>query len=93
MSDLSRNFISVYLAAVNLIALAAMGLDKAKARAGRWRIPEATLMALAGLGGSLGALAGMYLFRHKIRKPRFKYGIPAILLVQAALALYIRSSL
>lgn len=83
------NLVLTYLEIVNLVALAAMGLDKAKARAGRWRIPEVTLMTLAGLGGSLGALAGMYLFRHKTRKPKFKYGLPAILLAQAALALYI----
>lgn len=76
------NIILTYLEIVNLLAFAAMGIDKAKAKAGRWRIPEATLMGLAAVGGSIGAMAGMYLFRHKTRKPKFKYGLPAILAFQ-----------
>lgn len=76
------NIMLTYLEIVNLLAFAAMGIDKAKAKTGRWRIPEATLMGLAAMGGSIGAMAGMYLFRHKTRKPKFKYGLPAILAFQ-----------
>lgn len=74
--------ILIYLEILNLLAFVAMGLDKARAKAGRWRIPEATLLALAVAGGSIGALAGMHLFRHKTRKPKFKYGLPVILTFQ-----------
>lgn len=76
------NVILIYLEVVNLLAFAAMGVDKFKARAGHWRIPEATLLGLAVAGGSIGALAGMYLFRHKTRKHKFSFGIPAILVLQ-----------
>lgn len=74
--------ILIYLEILNLLAFAAMGLDKVRARSGRWRIPEATLLALAIAGGSIGALAGMHLFHHKTRKPKFKYGLPVILAFQ-----------
>lgn len=59
-----------------------MLIDKQKAKKRRWRIPEATLLTVAALGGSLGSLAGMYLFHHKTRKPRFNLGIPMILIAQ-----------
>ena len=79
-----------YLAAVNLLAFALMGADKAKARRGAWRISEKALFLTAVLGGSAGAIAGMYLFRHKTRHRRFTLGLPAILLLQlgAAALLY-----
>ena len=73
------------LIALNGFAIFLYGRDKWKARHGRWRIPEATLLLVALCGGSVGALMGMYLFRHKTRKPRFRYGIPAILALQLAL--------
>ncbi len=74
--------ILIYFQLVNLVAFAAFGIDKHKAKKGLWRIPEATLMLLAILGGSIGALAGMYLFRHKTRHHKFTFGIPAILILQ-----------
>lgn len=74
--------ILIYLQLVNLAAFAAMGIDKFKAKTGRWRIPEAVLMTLAVIGGSIGAIAGMYLFRHKTRKHKFSIGLPAILVLQ-----------
>lgn len=74
--------ILIYLQLINLAAFAAFGIDKYKARKGHWRIPEATLMILAIIGGSIGALAGMYLFRHKTRHHKFTIGVPAILLLQ-----------
>ena len=78
-----------YLEAVNLLAFGAMGIDKYLARVHRERIPEAVLMCLPAIGGGIGALAGMLLFRHKIRKKRFSIGVPVILVMQIALVLCI----
>ena len=72
---------------VALIAL--LLIDKHKARKKRWRIPEATLMCVAVLGGSVGSLIGMYAVRHKTKHLKFTLGIPAILIVQLALAVWI----
>ncbi len=74
--------ILIYLELVNLTAFALYGADKLRARRGRRRIPEATLILIAVIGGSIGALGGMYLFRHKTRKPRFSVGVPVILGMQ-----------
>lgn len=63
-----------------------MGIDKRKAVKGVFRIPEATLFVVALIGGSIGSLCGMYTFRHKTRKWRFVYGMPAILILQIILA-------
>lgn len=64
--------------------------DKIKARRGHWRISEATLMLTATLGGSIGSLAGMYLFRHKTRHSKFTVGIPIILVIETgALLLFL----
>lgn len=76
----------IYLALVNAAAFAAMGLDKWKARHDKWRIRERTLLLLAILGGSPGAILGMLLFRHKTRHWYFRYGLPAILILQIAAA-------
>ena len=72
----------IYLEAVNLFTLAVYGFDKYQAKVHRERIPEAALIGLALVGGSIGALAGMKLFRHKIRKRKFSIGVPVILAVQ-----------
>lgn len=74
---------------VNLIAFVAMGVDKRRARRHQWRIRERTLLLLAALGGSLGAWAGMAVFRHKTRHNRFRFGVPALLLAQLALAIWL----
>ena len=76
----------VYLAVMSLIAFAAFGLDKFKAKTNRWRIPERTLFLLAILGGGPGAFLGMKVFRHKTRHSQFVFGIPAIMVLQLALA-------
>ena len=74
---------------VNLIAFVAMGVDKRCARRHQWRIRERTLLLLAALGGSLGAWAGMAVFRHKTRHNRFRFGVPALLLTQLARAIWL----
>ena len=78
-----------YLAAVNVVTFTVYGIDKRKARRGAWRIPEKTLFLLPLLGGSVGALLGMKVFRHKTKHWYFVWGIPAILLAQIALAVWI----
>lgn len=72
----------LYLDAVNLTALAAMGIDKHRARVRRRRISETTLLVLAILGGSVGILGGMLLFHHKTRKSKFAVGVPVILALE-----------
>ena len=78
--------LAVWLIAINVITFAVYGIDKRRARRGAWRVPEKTLFLLPLLGGSLGALLGMRVFHHKTKHWYFVWGIPAILLVQAALA-------
>lgn len=82
-------YLLIYLALINLVTLIVYGADKRKAKKGKWRVPEKTLFLLAIIGGSIGALAGMYLFHHKTKHWYFKWGIPAILLLQIAVAVYI----
>jgi len=82
------NAIIIYLVTVNIVAFAAYGIDKLKAKAGAWRISEATLLLLAAIGGALGAWLGMQLFRHKTQHLKFKYGVPALLLAWIAIGIY-----
>lgn len=74
-----------YLMIINVAAWIAYGLDKWKAKAGEWRIPERTLLILALIGGSLGALAGMMMFRHKTRKAKFVVGVPVMFVVHCVI--------
>lgn len=81
----------IYLLIVNALSFLLMLIDKQKARKKKWRVPEATLMGFAAIGGSIGALMGMYTFRHKTLHKKFTIGIPLILVLQvaaAALAVY-----
>ena len=78
-----------YLAAANVVTFTVYGIDKRKARRGAWRIPEKTLFLLPLLGGSVGALLGMKVFRHKTKHWYFVWGIPIILLAQTALAAWL----
>ena len=78
--------LAVWLIAINIVTFAVYGIDKRRARRGAWRVPEKTLFLLPLLGGSLGALLGMRVFHHKTKHWYFVWGIPAILLVQTALA-------
>lgn len=77
----TRNIL-IYLLAINLISLLAMYIDKKKAKRGSWRTKESTLFTLVLLGGGIGGIAGMYLFRHKTKKPGFVIGFPAILIIE-----------
>lgn len=79
----------LYLLLINAAAFLLMLVDKLKAKKNRWRIPERTLFGSALLGGSIGALLGMYTFRHKTRHLSFTLGMPAILIAQVTLAIWI----
>ena len=81
--------LAYYLLAFNAIAFIMYGIDKYKAKKAKWRISEATLLLLAALGGSIGAWMGMKVWHHKTMHKKFKYGIPAILLIQIALMAYL----
>lgn len=74
--------LKLYLVTINAIAFLLMLVDKYKAKKNLWRIPEATLMGVAAIGGSFGALVGMYTVRHKTRHKKFTVGIPALLIIQ-----------
>ena len=74
--------IIIYLIIINLIAFLAMFIDKKKAEKGKWRIKASTLLILALIGGSIGAISGMYIFHHKTQKPRFYIGFPIIIILQ-----------
>ena len=82
MQITSTNLLYIYVAAVNVVSFFVYGADKSKAKAGQWRIPEAHLIFWAAIGGSVGALLGMRVFHHKTRKPKFRLGVPAILIIQ-----------
>ena len=73
------------LICINIVTFVIYGIDKWKAKQGNWRISEATLLLLAVLGGSIGALLGMQVWHHKTMHKKFKYGLPLILLVQIVL--------
>ena len=77
-----------YLVIINIITFLVYGIDKWKARKSLWRIREASLLMLAVLGGSFGAWLGMKVWHHKTQHKKFKYGVPAIIIVQLALIVY-----
>ena len=79
----------LYLAAVNVATFLVYGTDKRRAKKDKRRVPEKTLFLLALIGGSVGAWAGMYAFRHKTRHWYFVWGIPTILAVQIAFAVWL----
>lgn len=87
------NIILGYLLAINIASFFLYGIDKYKARKGRWRISEATLLLMAVIGGSIGAWSGMRLWHHKTMYKKFKYGIPLIITFQVALAVYLLTNI
>lgn len=80
----------MYLAVINAVGFGIFGYDKWCAVHRQWRVPEKTLIAAALLGGSVGAFAGMKVFRHKMRHPKFSVGLPVILAAQCAAAVMLR---
>ena len=78
----------IWMGTVSALAVVLYGWDKAMAKLHRWRIPEAALLGCALLGRAAGALLGMTLFRHKIRKSAFRYGVPLMLALQAGFLFY-----
>ena len=85
------NIILGYLLAVNIATFFLYGIDKYKAKKGKWRISEATLLTMAAIGGSIGAWAGIRLWHHKTMHKKFKYGIPLIIIMQIALVAYLHT--
>ncbi len=83
-------FIS-YLTIINVIGFLSMGLDKRKARKQTWRIPEATLLLIAAMGGAAGSYFGMEAFRHKTKHRKFMIGVPLLLALQIAGVIYLNS--
>lgn len=79
----------IYIAVINLIGFFIMGIDKQKARKHAFRIPEATLFTVAIIGGSVGTTLGMFIFRHKTKHWYFKYGMPAIIVIQVLCILFL----
>jgi len=75
-------FVVYFLVSINILAFIVYGIDKWRAAHGRWRIPEPTLLGLAVIGGSIGALLGMKVWHHKTKHKKFVFGLPAILLIQ-----------
>lgn len=84
--DITQGLVGCCLTVVNVVAFIVYGIDKYRARNGKWRIPEATLLMLAVVGGSVGAWLGMKAWHHKTRHGKFRYGVPAILLLQIVVA-------
>ena len=82
-------FILICLLIVNATGFLVMTLDKFFARNGLWRVPERTLLGIAAIGGSIGVLAAMYIVRHKTKHAKFFLGVPAILICQVGILLYL----
>lgn len=83
------SYLFYYWAIINIITYIVYGIDKLKAKKGKWRIPEATLLLLAIVGGSFGAWCGVKVWHHKTLHKKFKYGLPLIMAVQIGFCLYL----
>lgn len=86
---MERIFLIVYLLVINFVAFIFYAVDKRRARRQQYRISEATLISLVSLGGGFGALAGIWLLRHKTRHKKFTIGVPAIMMAQVAFVLWL----
>lgn len=78
-------YILIYLTIINALGFLLMLIDKKKAKKRKWRIPEAVLLGIAVIGGSIGIWAGMEIFRHKTKHRRFSIGVPAIFILETGL--------
>lgn len=83
--------ITGYLIIVNIVSFILYGIDKYKAKRGKWRISEATLLAMAVIGGSIGAWTGMNVWHHKTLHKKFTIGVPLVFAIQVALAIYLHA--
>ena len=84
----TKNII-IYLIFINILTFIAMWWDKHEAKMGDWRVSEKTLFILVMLGGGIGGILGMHIFRHKTKKWYFKYGFPVILILETILSIYL----
>lgn len=84
--DITQGLVGCCLTVVNAVAFIVYGIDKYRARNAKWRIPEATLLMLAVVGGSVGAWLGMKAWHHKTRHMKFRYDVQVILLLQIVVA-------
>ena len=82
------HIVLIYLAVINVVTFFMYGIDKWKAKKSKWRIRETALLGLAVLGGSIGAWLGMKFWHHKTQHKKFKYGVPAIIIIHLALIVY-----
>ena len=82
------HIVLIYLAVINVVTFFVYGIDKWKAKKSKWRIRETALLGLAVLGGSVGAWLGMKVWHHKTLHKKFRYGVPAIIIIQLALIAY-----
>ena len=89
ISDITKSIAIIYLLIINLTAFIMYFSDKTRAIKHRWRIPEATLLSIAALGGSLGAFAAMKVFRHKTKHPKFYITVPLLVIFHIAVIIYV----
>ena len=82
-------YIVLYVILINILGFATMALDKFKAQKGFWRTPEKTIFTITLLGGGIGTISGMYIFRHKTKKLKFTIGLPTILFSEIFLIIYL----
>ena len=85
---ITPQMIILYVLIINLMGFFIMGIDKFKAKKGFWRTPEKTIFTITLLGGGIGTVTGMYLFRHKTKKMKFTIGLPTILISEIVLIIY-----
>ena len=89
-TDISiQSILFLFLLAINVLTFLLYGIDKWKAKRSRWRIPESVLLGMAAVGGSIGAWLGMRVWHHKTQHKKFRYGVPAILVAQIVLLVWI----
>ena len=86
--EITKEMIFLYVIIINIIGFLIMGIDKFKAQRGYWRTPEKTIFMITLLGGGIGTVAGMYVFRHKTKKLKFTIGLPTILISEIVLIIY-----
>lgn len=85
---MAYRILAAYITGINVLTFIAYGMDKRKAKRKQWRVPEARLLTMAALGGSLGAWLGMQIWHHKTLHWKFRLGVPLIIIIQLMLALW-----